>query len=99
MNDDLDPALLDALEGAGATLPPPDVVPTSGLTRAAVDALRAARGQTVTVTIPGEPVYGPDGDVVGMTETVTSSAVLAGLIITDQEADALGVERTGSGDE
>lgn len=93
-DDEVAGTMAAALSAARDTLPPADVVPTTGLTRVAVELLRAARGKAITVTIPGVPILGPDGEMVGMTEATTSTAVLAGLIITDDEAARLGVDPT-----
>lgn len=61
-------------------VPPPDVVPPRRLTdeeRAERDALlESMRGHDIEIHEPGRPIYGPDGEWIGMTEPTITTAYL-----------------------
>jgi hypothetical protein len=77
-DDDLARLLADTLDA------PADVVPRGHPDQDTLDELEAMAGKTVTVTFPGRPVYGPDGDLIGMTEPETHQAMLAPPVIDEQ---------------
>lgn len=48
---------------------------------------RRAVGTQITVHWPGEPIGGPDGDLVSVTESRTVTATLARLHITEEKPE------------
>lgn len=82
----------DGLDWLRAALPDPapqDVVPPRPLDRATVLSLRAMAGREVTLTIPGRPIYGADGALIGMTAPTRTTGTLGQFRITQAEADRL----------
>jgi hypothetical protein len=94
----MDHNLNDALRAARPARAPRDIVPEPGQTREAALHLRDLTGQEVTITEPGQPIFDSEGSWIGMGEPTTTTAVLAGLILTDEQATRFGLPQTNDGD-
>lgn len=72
--------------------PPADIVEhrREPLTQQRVDEALAMVGQQMTVTEPGEPIYGADGSWIGMTEPESFTTTLTQPLIDTAEARRLG---------
>lgn len=70
---------------------PRDTVPARPLTREDVERVAATAGKSIQVSFPGQPIYGHDGALIGMTAPQTGEATSGGITITRAEADRLGI--------
>lgn len=68
-----------------------DIPPRRGLTRATIELLCSARGQTVRIETPGEVTEDADGIPTAVGPTRTSIAAVGRVTITRREADELGI--------
>lgn len=71
---------------------PPDIVPTPGLTREALERQSAAAGKPCSGTIPGKVICDPNGIPIGVEESRTVTGIFGGTVITEAEAERLGIE-------
>jgi hypothetical protein len=71
--------------------PPRDVVAPTGLTRADLERQSAAYLKPVHGTVPGEVLTDSEGNLLGVAESRTVSAIFGGTAISRAEADCLGI--------
>lgn len=71
---------------------PKDIVPVGELTIETVRLLDEYAGRTVQVVTPGEILTDPDGIPIGVGPMTRDTVTLAGAVITQREADRLGID-------